>query len=276
MLYAKMVDIESGAMMFAKNVQGTKDEGELISYVTQLADQISGEIKLTGKVLEIKENEVLVDLGSDVGIRNGGTLIVDRQGNAIRDPETGELISYNWDEIARLQVIGSAGTSISRCQIVSSKKTITPSDRVREYAFGGVVEQRGDVVFLMESGDVDVVINGTPSGTIPVSENGRLKMKFSAGSYSFTFSRIGMQNWSSDIVVKAGETIEVPVEFVTGQSEQVVEVSGYGILVVRSKLTGATIRIDGVERVINDNYSFRSATIKTPFLLCCLGAVSQG
>ncbi len=247
MLYAKMVDIESGAMIFAKNVQGSNDESELVTYVTQLAEQIAGEILLTGKVLEINENEVLVDLGGDVGIQNGATLIVDRQGSAISDPETGELRGYNWDEIARLQVIGSTGASISRCQIVSSMKDILPSDRVREYAFGGVVEQRGDVIFTMEPGDVDVVINGSPSGTVPISESGRMKMKFSAGSYSFIFSRSGKQNWSKDVVVKAGGTVEVPVEFIAGKSEKV-QVSGYGILVVRSEPTGATIRIDGVER----------------------------
>jgi len=182
-----------------------------------------------------------------VGVKQGATLIVDRQGDAIRDPQTNEVKGYNWAEVARLRVIGFSGLSISKCQVISSKLAIQPGDWVTEYEFGGVVESKGEVAFTIEPGDVYLVKDGTPSGIIPVPSSGRLKMQLSPGSHSFNFSRQGKQDWNTEVVVRAGETKEVAVDFKSGQS-QIAEASGYGILVIRSEPSGATVLIDGVER----------------------------
>ena len=247
MLYAKMVDLESGKMMFAKNVEATADESELTDYITQLAEQIAGEIIITGEVLESNDSEVLVNLGNDIGVNNGASLIVERKGNPIQN-QLGEIVDYNWEKVAELQVIGSAGDKISRCQILKLHKEIQLGDRVKEI-FGIVTKQRGNILFTMEPGEVFTIIDGAASGKMDVSSNG-LKMKFSAGSHSFTFSRTGKQDWSKTVTIKAGETVQLPVQFISGQSEQSaqIESSGYGVLAVRSDPTGATIFIDGVER----------------------------
>ena len=175
MLYAKMVDIESGVMMFAKNVQASRDEGELVGYIAELADKISGEITLTGKVLQVSPTEVLVDLGKDVGISNGAALIVDRKGEAILDPQTGEVKGCHWDEIARLRVIGSAGESISRCQVISATAEALPGDRVREYEFGGIIEDKRDKEILTRD-ELDSLIATAlqKEKTIKKSKQGRI------------------------------------------------------------------------------------------------------
>lgn len=246
-LYAKMVDLETGAMMFAKDVQASDNVEDLPRYIKDLSIKIADEIQLRGKVLNITGDEVLVDLGSDVGIKQGATMMVNRQGDAIRDPMTNEVKGYNWAEVAQLRVIGFSGLSISKCQIISSKLTILPNDRVTEFAFAGIVKAKGEVVFNISPGDVYLVKDGTPSGIITVPESGRLKMQLSPGNHTFAFSRQGMRDWDTEVVVRAGETQQVQVDFRSGQS-QIAEASGYGILVIRSEPSGAAVFIDGVER----------------------------
>ena len=246
-LYAKMVDLESGQMLFAEDVTASTDVRNLPQYISELVTKLGEHITLTGTVLHIVDSQILVDLGANIGIEKGATFIVDRKGDAIRDPSTGEIKGYQWEEIARLQVIDFSGTDISRCIVLQSTQEDKTGDRVREIQLGRKMKNMGVVALHIEPGEVYVVIDGIPSGIVTIPESGLLKMNFSAGSHTFAFSRQGKQDWHKESVVKVDETLDESVVFLVGQS-RMEEPIGYGILIVRSEPSGATVLIDNVER----------------------------
>ena len=244
---AEMVDVESGASIIAKSDYCSGTVGDLPEYMKNLAIKIADAIQVEGKVINIAHDEVMVDLGKDVGMKKGMFLSVNCKGEAILDPLTFVVKEYNWIPVAELQIVDFIGESISRCKVEKSLRSIEPGDRVRQIEFGGEVEQKGIIEFRISPGEVYLVKDGTPSGYIPVPKTGLLRMRFDPGSHSITFTREGMQYWSEELVISGGETRTIEVNFIQREPD-VPPPSGYGILHVKSTPDQATVYIDGVER----------------------------
>ncbi|MDP8239073.1 MAG: DUF2380 domain-containing protein [Candidatus Hatepunaea meridiana] len=62
-------------------------EDKLIDYIPDLVDQIIDRIPIEGKILEVAGKEILVDIGSETGIKLGNQLLV-IQIKKVLDPET--------------------------------------------------------------------------------------------------------------------------------------------------------------------------------------------
>ncbi|HWM92184.1 MAG TPA: CsgG/HfaB family protein [Thermoanaerobaculia bacterium] len=74
-----------------------------------------------GYVVSIKGKEVIVDLGTEVGLKDGDTLEIVQEGEQIIHPVTGQVLSAPMKVIGELKVV-TASAQISTCKLKSKEE----------------------------------------------------------------------------------------------------------------------------------------------------------
>lgn len=84
--------------------------------VKQVMDKIAALFPVEGIVIQMKGGRVYTDLGTASGVAKGMKLLVFREGEVIKHPVTGKVLSVTRDEVARLTV-EKAEESMSICTV---------------------------------------------------------------------------------------------------------------------------------------------------------------
>lgn len=94
---------------------------ELANKVAQLNLKTSASVKgrVAGKIAKVDGALIWINLGSAHGVAVGDTFEVYRQGEPIRDPDSGEILGADEELIGSLKVTTVKGKSLSECAVVS-------------------------------------------------------------------------------------------------------------------------------------------------------------
>jgi len=74
--------------------------------------------RVAGKIAKIAGGVIYINLGSEHGISVGDTLGVYRQGEVIRDPDTGEVLGADEQQVGTIRVTAVKGAKYSECEVV--------------------------------------------------------------------------------------------------------------------------------------------------------------
>jgi len=74
---------------------------------------------VAGKIASIDGGKILINLGSDAGVKVGDKFGVYKMGKQIKDPDTGEVLGAEEEQLGELKVVAVKGARLSECVMVS-------------------------------------------------------------------------------------------------------------------------------------------------------------
>ena len=125
----RLVNVETGELDLAENVQSSGGETGLPKAIADLAAKIASKVTVEGAILKVAPNSVMINLGKVHGITVKQLLQVIRVGETITDLD-GNVIGKNEDKIGLIQVI-EVKDKYSTAAIVESKLPFHRGDKVR-------------------------------------------------------------------------------------------------------------------------------------------------
>ncbi len=125
-LNIQMVDVETGRVLTSERGWGEDFSAEdaLRWAIRRLVPKIvaSGKNLIwSGRVATVKDGVVYVAAGRDIGLLPGDALTVVREGNEIKDPTTGAVLSKDTQRIGKLQVTGHRGDRVTTARLVEGQ-----------------------------------------------------------------------------------------------------------------------------------------------------------
>ncbi|MBN1698901.1 MAG: PEGA domain-containing protein [Spirochaetales bacterium] len=211
-LNIRMVDVETGSVEIAESMDIANDD-EIRKTCHAIAGKVAGTISIVGEVVLIEGDDVYINLGIDVGLREGDhlevfdvELVKDKRGNILLREEK---------DVAYLK-ISSVDREASRCTAVR---------RVKEIANGMVVRKStnqlepengraASITFTSIPEGAKAYINGEFVGITPVTME-----DFKPGIYSAEMRYPGHRSYAGKIRLTEGRQITVEREL-----EKIVEV----------------------------------------------------
>ncbi len=123
---------ESSVKVFVMGSGGGVDDRRMFDKVLlPCVEELAGKLKtlnlatsatvvgrVAGKIAKIAGGVIYINLGSEHGISVGDTLGVYRQGEVIRDPDTGEVLGADEQQVGTIRVTAVKGAKYSECQVV--------------------------------------------------------------------------------------------------------------------------------------------------------------
>lgn len=134
-LEVRLIEVKTAALL----VTVTSDRASLLSMVPPATIREAGALLIQsirdafpplGYVVQMKGKEVVVDLGSEAGVKKGDTLEVVEEGDQIIHPVTGKLLAAPLKVIGELKVV-SASPQLATCKRTSGKNKLQPANLVR-------------------------------------------------------------------------------------------------------------------------------------------------
>jgi curli biogenesis system outer membrane secretion channel CsgG len=108
---------------------------EAVEDVVKLLDQQGGAATWEAKVVSVKEGEIIINSGSEAGVKVGDKFFIYHIGEEMKDPDTGESLGSEETKIGVIEVVnnsfGGKGKA-SICKIVQSFGTPVAGDVVRQ------------------------------------------------------------------------------------------------------------------------------------------------
>ncbi len=145
----RAVNTTTGEIIFSESATGVSDnkivttaDGEIVSgvidynaayseasrqAVDKTAEKIATLFPLLGYVINIKDEEIYTDIGSDRGVKIGDTFIIFRKGEEIVHPVTGKLMGCEKEVIGLLEITISE-QELSIGKILKTKETKDDDD----------------------------------------------------------------------------------------------------------------------------------------------------
>ena len=74
---------------------------------------------VTGKIASVADGKILINLGTDAGVKVGDRFGVFKMGKQIKDPDTGEVLGAEEEQLGELKVVAVKGARLSECVMVS-------------------------------------------------------------------------------------------------------------------------------------------------------------
>lgn len=74
---------------------------------------------VAGKIAMVDGDKILINLGSAAGVKAGDKLGVYKTGRQIKDPDSGEVLGAEEEQIGELKVVTVKGAKLSECVVVS-------------------------------------------------------------------------------------------------------------------------------------------------------------
>ncbi|MDI7248097.1 MAG: DPP IV N-terminal domain-containing protein [Bacillota bacterium] len=121
----------TGQISAAEQVEGS-GEADLLNMIHTIVQKIEYMFPLTGYVVHVSGNQVMVDLGTGDGLRPGTELKIYREGEVIRHPKTGEVLTVTEIAVGTMRV-HQVQDAVSTGELVSVEQgaTVQVGDKVR-------------------------------------------------------------------------------------------------------------------------------------------------
>jgi len=100
---ARIIDVESASIITAENVRGGSATN-LEDLVARMSDRIIKDFPLVGYIVDRKEEKVVIDLGKHAGVKPGMKFVVFKEGDVIKHPKTGEVLTIEKIETGAIRV----------------------------------------------------------------------------------------------------------------------------------------------------------------------------
>jgi len=105
---ARIINVRTGSIVAAENVRSTTREN-LRSVIEQLTRQIVKNFPLTGYIVKVRGDEVLIDLGAASGLQVGMEFMVFKEGEVIKHPKTGEVLEVEQIKTGQIRITDIGG-----------------------------------------------------------------------------------------------------------------------------------------------------------------------
>jgi hypothetical protein len=211
-LTVRMIDIETGSVEKAESIDIASDD-DMRRACRQIAVNVTGSINLVGEVALMEENYIYTDLGSDVGLQEGGYLevfdvylIKDKQGKILMREET--VVAYL--EIVEVDEQGSKCTVARKQQDIKEGMNLRPSSTIPEIE----PVEKTSISFTSIPQGSKVYIDGEFIGISPVVLD-----DFKPGNYIVEMRYPGHRSYKGKIHLTEGRQITIEREL-----ERIVEV----------------------------------------------------
>ncbi|MDM8521760.1 caspase family protein [Desulfococcaceae bacterium HSG8] len=130
-IYARMLETDTLTVLTEEDVYGEGEDAELIRQLCHgLAIKLCDAVPFAeGKIVKVKEKQIIVNIGKKDGIRRGMHMILFEQGEPLRDPDTGEELGSDAEEFgtARIEKIRPR---VSYAQILDTSESLKPGMQV--------------------------------------------------------------------------------------------------------------------------------------------------
>jgi hypothetical protein len=90
--------------------------GKLTGLTLETGKSVVG--RVSGKIAKIDGGTVYINLGSEQGVQAGDTFGVYAMGEAIKDPDTGEVLGADETKLGAVKVTAVKGAKYSECTVV--------------------------------------------------------------------------------------------------------------------------------------------------------------
>ncbi len=132
---ARIIDVSNASIVTAEYASSPSVSG-LHHEVIRMAKKIMKNFPLQGYVVNRKEDSVMIDLGSNAGVKPGMRFMAYREGEPVRHPRTGKVIYIEKKKTGTIRITSTANT-ISKGVIIEE----TPENAVK---YGNLVESIKD------------------------------------------------------------------------------------------------------------------------------------
>lgn len=125
----KLIDSPGGAVRSAITKTGTEDD--ITQLVMDVIQDIGEEYPVTGYVIVSDKNQIMVDFGSEDGVKEGMPVVVYRDDKLLTNPLTGEVLGRQEEILAEAQAM-SVTPKVTTCRIMKGDfKAVTFGKRAR-------------------------------------------------------------------------------------------------------------------------------------------------
>ena len=129
LLNMRLISVRTGLVVLAESVKCSGGEDDLPEAIEELAQTIAQKTGLEGSIIKIEEKKVIVDLGTDDGLKKGDLLAVIRLGDVIMDLE-GNAIGTQDKVIGRLEII-QVQEQFAEAKVKEKSSPFEMGDRVK-------------------------------------------------------------------------------------------------------------------------------------------------
>ena len=123
---------ESNAKVYVAGIGGGVDDQRMFDKVLRpVVEELSGKLlgvqlatsasvvgRVKGKIARIDGGTIYINLGSEQGVAVGDTFGVFKMGEAIKDPDTGEVLGADETKVGTIKVTAVKGAKYSECSAV--------------------------------------------------------------------------------------------------------------------------------------------------------------
>lgn len=99
--------------------------------VADAVKKIQDYTPVEGIVIKARESDVFIDAGKNRGVHENDEFVVFREGKAVIDPSSGEVVGVEEEDIATI-TIREVEDSFSKAAITSKTSAINPGDKIRK------------------------------------------------------------------------------------------------------------------------------------------------
>ena len=123
---------ESSSKVYVAGIGGGVDDSRMFDKVLRpVVDELSGKLmqvtletgksvvgRVSGKIARVDGGTIFINLGSEQGVAVGDTFGVYAMGEAIKDPDTGEVLGADETKLGAVKVTAVKGAKYSECSVV--------------------------------------------------------------------------------------------------------------------------------------------------------------
>jgi curli biogenesis system outer membrane secretion channel CsgG len=123
---------ESSSNVYVAGIGGGVDDERMFDKVLRpIVEELSGKLlgvqlatsasvvgRVQGKIARIDGGTVYINLGSEQGVKVGDTFGVFKMGEAIKDPDTGEVLGADETKVGTIKIAAVKGAKYSECSVV--------------------------------------------------------------------------------------------------------------------------------------------------------------
>jgi curli biogenesis system outer membrane secretion channel CsgG len=124
--------VESNSKVYVAGIGGGVDDDRMFDKVLRpIVEELSGKLllvpmetsksvvgRVAGKIAKVDGDTIYINLGSEQGVAVGDTFGVFAMGEAIKDPDTGEVLGADETKVGTLKVAAVKGAKYSACSVV--------------------------------------------------------------------------------------------------------------------------------------------------------------
>jgi len=113
-------NIRFGSKGFDSTLEGKATRKAIKDMIKKLKKQYKSFNVLQGKIIKVKGQKIYINLGKNDGMKKGQQLVIYRIGEALTDPDTGEVLDVETEKIGKIEIIKVLG-KLSIAKIKSGK-----------------------------------------------------------------------------------------------------------------------------------------------------------